>query len=42
MISKIKIKCFLKKLILEFFMCLMLGLLNLLLNFDSLGVNFFH
>jgi len=41
MISKILLKSFQINLILEFFMCLMLELLNFLLVFYSLGVTFF-
>ncbi len=41
MISKIELKCFQIKLMLEMFMCLRLELLELLLKIYSLGVTFF-
>ncbi len=41
MISKIELKSFQINLMLEFFMCLMFKLLELLLNVYSLGVTFF-
>jgi len=40
-ISKIELKCFQINLTLELFMCLRLELLELLLNFYTLGVTFF-